>query len=861
MKTGKKLLSALLSLVMLISLMSGAFSAAAADGAFTGADALEAGREYLIVTEYDGRYYALELAAGSGNGTAPGAAEVSVSGDTVADAPQTAVWLPDGEGHLQSKANPGMYIFTGSADGATGFCSWEGPGTYYRTAVYDGASKTVRLHTKYWMTFDGTQFYRSDDEADACRVLLFARTADGAADTGSGDAEAAEEVVYPKPETVRRSAVKNADGSITLAFTSDVHYDGVNLNLKTWLENSDIGYIDAFGFCGDMGSAYATGPEDYWTWTGEIMAYMDGLKAEGKLGNAVYTLGNHEWAARYGGNYSAVYNDYEAAGRMMQLGEGIVTDDYVIYCFGAGSIVATEYKNDYTQEDIDELDAWLETVPEGVPVFILTHFPLHNWYGGRYAAHAGALIDVLNEHSAERQIVLLWGHNHSEFDDGYYTPRFPGDQIVIDPEGTVRTLNFICLAAGCTSDKEYTGPSYGSASVMNKGLVVTINADKTLDFSYRTIDGRKMSVKDGQWLVRARIGYGSYDTFANLYVEDGSIPESVEPPEIDGYTFSGWYYWNDYAEVPFDFSLPVGRNYFITAKYDKIIKPVSEAAELDPAYVYVTVQDEQATAVGKSGAPILLYPVPYAEGMTVGDAFIKVHELEYESGADGAETYDTGYGFASFKKLWGHTPQNGSLCFDPTQEKCWIDADAAAVPGGCYYALAYDSSWKSTSAMYPAKAEAEVGETLTLCAKTFSMDASYNYTAAGFSGDVYCAAAFDSVTDTGIDADEGYFDISFNAPGTYYLVVKGSVGEAAGIVTVTKPSCIVSNQAVTLDGEEVEIDHYNVNGNNYFKLRDLACILSGTAYQYGVDYDSEARTVILTTGESYAALDTDMKPG
>ena len=78
-------------------------------------------------------------------------------------------------------------------------------------------------------------------------------------------------------------------------FTSDVHYDGKNLNLKTWLEaaEADVGYIDSMGFCGDMGSAYAN-VDQFWQWTGEIMDYMDSQIAEGKVGSAVYTHGNHE---------------------------------------------------------------------------------------------------------------------------------------------------------------------------------------------------------------------------------------------------------------------------------------------------------------------------------------------------------------------------------------------------------------------------------------------------------------------------------------------------------------------------------------------------------------------------------------
>ena len=122
MKKSRKILSLLLSLVMLVSLLSGALAVQVADEAFTRATALEAGCEYLIVTEYEGKYYALNLPDGSGTSTFPTAVEVAVEGDAVASAPDAAVWLPDGSDHLESKANPGIFIFASSG----GLTTWDG---------------------------------------------------------------------------------------------------------------------------------------------------------------------------------------------------------------------------------------------------------------------------------------------------------------------------------------------------------------------------------------------------------------------------------------------------------------------------------------------------------------------------------------------------------------------------------------------------------------------------------------------------------------------------------------------------------------------------------------------------------------
>ena len=534
--------------------------AAAGDG-FVKTDALEVGKQYIIVAEYEGKYYALACDG------AVSAVEVTVAGDAVAADAAALIWTLEDGNQAQSAASAGtfLYPYSGGMTYSSGRnLLYENEKLYFITS--DG--------TPGYVKFDGAAFgYVKGDEAAAAKILLF---------TGEAAAEEKEpepKVDYPEPETVKRAAVKNADGSITLAFTSDVHYDGVNLNLKTWLEAADVGYIDAFGFCGDMGSAYASNAVDFWTWTGEVVDYMDSLVAEGKVGNAIYTQGNHEWFPSAGGNYAVEYANYPAAQRMKQVGEGLVTDDYIIYCFGAG-VIAKTYTYDYDEEDIAALDEYLATAPSGKPIFILTHFPIHIWGGRgeeRYMKHGAELIDVLNKY-ADLDLIVLWGHNHSNYDATYYDPKFPGDEIVIDPEGTTKTLNFTYMAAGTTADIEYTGPSAGSASVMNKGLVVTINADGTLNYKYYTLDGEVMPI-ESPWLVRFRAAYGDYEVFDTQYVEDGQAPAAVAAPEVEGYEFDGWYSWTgvDHAavEAPFDFSAPITRNTLVTAKYSKVLTPVA----------------------------------------------------------------------------------------------------------------------------------------------------------------------------------------------------------------------------------------------------------------------------------------------
>jgi hypothetical protein len=73
------------------------------------------------------------------------------------------------------------------------------------------------------------------------------------------------------------------------------------------------------------------------------------------------------------------------------------------------------------------------------------------------------------------------------------------------------------------------------------------------------------------------------------------------------------------------------------------------------------------------------------------------------------------------------------------------------------------------------------------------------------------------------------------------------------------PAIVLSNQGLRVNGIRVDCERYNIDGNNYFQLRDLAYVLNGTGSQFSVGYDSAAKSVSLTTGEGYASLGTEMQ--
>ena len=75
------------------------------------------------------------------------------------------------------------------------------------------------------------------------------------------------------------------------------------------------------------------------------------------------------------------------------------------------------------------------------------------------------------------------------------------------------------------------------------------------------------------------------------------------------------------------------------------------------------------------------------------------------------------------------------------------------------------------------------------------------------------------------------------------------------------PTVVRSKQKLTVDGQNVACEKYNIDGFNYFKLRDLACLLSGTESQFSVAYDDARRVVSVVRGEPYAPQKGDLELG
>ena len=78
---------------------------------------------------------------------------------------------------------------------------------------------------------------------------------------------------------------------------------------------------------------------------------------------------------------------------------------------------------------------------------------------------------------------------------------------------------------------------------------------------------------------------------------------------------------------------------------------------------------------------------------------------------------------------------------------------------------------------------------------------------------------------------------------------------------ITEENAKYTNSKVMVDGKEVQFEAYNINGNNYFKLRDIAKVLSGTSKQFEVTWDQELQSISLLSNTPYTEVGGELAPG
>lgn len=71
----------------------------------------------------------------------------------------------------------------------------------------------------------------------------------------------------------------------------------------------------------------------------------------------------------------------------------------------------------------------------------------------------------------------------------------------------------------------------------------------------------------------------------------------------------------------------------------------------------------------------------------------------------------------------------------------------------------------------------------------------------------------------------------------------------------------VSLQNLSVDGIDADCDKYNIDGSNYFKLRDLAQLLSKTDSRFSISFDEQSNAVAVVSGKEYIPVGGELARG
>ncbi len=105
--------------------------------------------------------------------------------------------------------------------------------------------------------------------------------------------------------------------------------------------------------------------------------------------------------------------------------------------------------------------------------------------------------------------------------------------------------------------------------------------------------------------------------------------------------------------------------------------------------------------------------------------------------------------------------------------------------------------------------------------------------------------------------------ITITAPGVYYVEARyGAInGAANAVIVVNEAPAAYTSSHVLVDGNEVSFEAYNINGYNYFKLRDIAMALKDTKKKFNIYWDAAYPETISIAFTSYTPVGGELQKG
>lgn len=90
-------------------------------------------------------------------------------------------------------------------------------------------------------------------------------------------------------------------------------------------------------------------------------------------------------------------------------------------------------------------------------------------------------------------------------------------------------------------------------------------------------------------------------------------------------------------------------------------------------------------------------------------------------------------------------------------------------------------------------------------------------------------------------------------------VTTNEITETTPSVNTGEINASQTNSTVLINGQQIDFQAYNINGSNYFKLRDIAQVLKGTEKQFEVTWNNEKKSMELTSNKAYTTAGGELE--
>jgi hypothetical protein len=131
---------------------------------------------------------------------------------------------------------------------------------------------------------------------------------------------------------------------------------------------------------------------------------------------------------------------------------------------------------------------------------------------------------------------------------------------------------------------------------------------------------------------------------------------------------------------------------------------------------------------------------------------------------------------------------------------------------------------------------------------------------------MFSISAFAADTKTGTSSTAATTGSAITTTAPAVTTTAPAVTTTAPAVTTTAPAVTAPEKAsaaptvskVLVNGTATSFDAYNINGNNYFKLRDLATAVNSSKKQFEVTFDAAKNAIDLKSNSAYTKVGGEM---